>query len=221
MIFVRKFCSLLAPPILCVGMEPQTDLFPPQPAPRLYVTNNYGLIAKIPAGLTYCRLPEGWVGSDHGTVLFLEPPSSCIPSHSYPSSDRPTPEFVPAIYLYYEHNVADVDRGHGDSSPPRTSAEYADQSCEKPYRKIPPGFTLLGRSATGCRHNAGDRVEIALLALYWSGSEGVIVTLSTTRERLSRDLPMLRKVTSAISVCKPAWDKSTRPVPACPGAPWW
>jgi hypothetical protein len=221
MILVRRFGVLLALMIPCAGVEGQTELFAPQPAPRLYVTSNYGLIAKIPNGLTYCRLPEGWVGSDHGTVLFLKPPSGCIPSHSYPSSSRPTTEFAPAIDLYYEHNVAEIDRGKGESSPPRTSAEYAQQSCDKPYLRIPPGLKLLGKPAVGCRRDDGDRVDIALAALYWSGNEGLIVTLSTTRGRLSHDLPMLAKVASAISVCKPNWDKSKRALPTCPDAPWW
>ncbi len=221
MTLVGRLCLSLAPAILCAFSKAQTQLFPPQPAPRLYVTSNYGLMAKIPRGLMYCRLPDGWMGSDHGTVLFLEPPSGCIPSHSYPSSDRPTADFVPAIFFYYEHNVADIDRGKDESSPPRTSSEYVRQSCERPYLKIPSGLRLLGRPAVGCRHDDGDRVDITLAALYWSGNEGVIVTLSTNRKRLSHDLPMLAKVASAISVCKPSWDKSRRVAPACPDAPWW
>jgi hypothetical protein len=218
----RSWFSLIVVTALLVGdVQGQTALEPPQPAPKLYVTNNYGLVAKIPNGLTYCPLPEGWVGSDHGTVLFLKPPSGCFPSHSYPSSSRPTREFAPAIDLYYGHNVSEIDRGKGESSPPRTSTELAKKSCHQPYLRIPPGLKLLGKPAVGCRHDDGDRVEIALAALYWSGDEGLIVTLSTTRKRLSRDLPMLAKVASAISVCKPDWDKSTRAVPACPDAPWW
>jgi hypothetical protein len=212
---------LLVVIVLGAGVEAQTDSFLPEATPRLYVTNNYGLMAKIPKGLTYCRLPEGWSGSDHGTVLFLEPPPACIPSHAYASSSRPTTEFAPAIYLYYEHNVAEIDRGSGESSPPRTSAEYARQSCDRPYLRIPPGLRLLGRPAVGCRHDDGDRVEIALAALYWSRDEGVIVTLSTTRKRLPQDLPMLAKVAGAVSVCRPNWDRSKRLVPACPDAPWW
>jgi hypothetical protein len=221
MILACRFSVLLAVMILPLDVDAQTGLVPPQPAPHIYVTSNYGLMAKIPSGLTYCQLPEGWTGSDHGTVLFLEPPSGCIPSQSYPSSDRPTPEFVPAIHLYYEHNVAEINRGKGESSPPRTSAEFARQSCDRPYLKIPSGLNLLGRPAIGCRHDEGDRVDIAMAALYWSGNEGVIVSLSTTRKRLIHDLPMLAKMASAISVCKPDWDKSKRTIPACPDAPWW
>jgi hypothetical protein len=221
MILVRRSRVLLALITLCAGVEAQTGLFPPQPAPRLYVTDNYGLMARIPPGLTYCRLPDGWSGSDHGTVLFLKPPSGCIPSHAYPSSSRPTPEFVPAISLYYEHNVADIDRGKDESSPPRTSVEYAGQSCDRPYLRIPSGLKLLGKPAIGCRYDDGDRVDIFLAALYWSGDEGVIVSLSTTRKRLSRDLPMLATVASAIRVCRPSWDRKDRGWPACPNAPWW
>ena|SRR5215472_294217 len=75
---VRAFCVLLALMNLYGHVKAQTQ--PPLPAPGLYVTSNYGLMAKIPKGLTYCPLPEGWEGSDHGTVLFIEPPSGCIPS---------------------------------------------------------------------------------------------------------------------------------------------
>jgi hypothetical protein len=204
----RAFCVLLAFMNLYGHVKAQTEA--PQPAPGLYVTSNYGLMAKIPKGLTYCPLPEGWEGSDHGTVLFLEPPAGCIPSSAYASSSRPTTNFAPAISLFYEHNSAEVNR-----------TEYVRESCDKPRLKIPPGLMLLGKPALGCRHDDGDRVEIALAALYWSRGEGVIVTLLTTRKRLSRDLPFLAKVASAISECKPDWDKSKRVVRACPDAPWW
>lgn len=216
-----RFGVSMAVLLWCTVAAAQAALEQPQPAPKVYVTDNYGLIATIPRGLTYCRLPEGWSGSDHGTVLFLEPPTGCIPSRAYASSSRPTPEFVPAIYLYYEYNVAEIDRGNGKSSPPRTSAEYTQLSCEKPFSRVPSGLKLLGKPASGCRHDGGDRTELSLAALYNSGHNGVIVTLSTTGERFSQDLHTLSELASAISECKPSWDKQKSGRPPCPHAPWW
>jgi len=176
---------------------------------------------KVPQGLRYCPLPEGWTGSDHGTALFLEAPSGCIPSRAYASSSRPTPEFVPAIYLYYAYNVVEIERGNGQSSPPRTSAEYAQRYCKKPFLPVPPGLTLLGKPALGCRHDDGDRVEISLKAVFDGGESGMDVTLSTTRQRLARDLRVLSSVASEISECQPSWDKKKHERPACPQTGSW
>jgi hypothetical protein len=217
------FCGgrLVAALMLSACLAAQTELLLPQPTPELYVTDNYGLMLKVPRGLIYCRLPEGWSGSDHGTVFFLVTPSGCIPSQAYPSSSRPTPEFVPAIYLYYGHNVAEVERGKGRSSPPQTSAEYAQLSCKKPFLPLPPGLTLLGKPAIGCRHDDGNKAEVSLKALFDDKENGMDLTLSTTRQRLAQDLPMLAKVAQAITECQPSWNKKKLGRPACPKAPWW
>src|SRR5215471_1260715 len=204
----------------CLALHAETTLKTSEIAPRLYVTSNYGLRAQIPPNLRYCPLPEGWVGSDHGTVLFLEPPSECIPSAAYPSIIRPTPEFVPAIYIEYEHSV-EIDRGNGKSSLPGNTSEVMQQYCEKSDRQIPSGLRLLRRQAVGCRHEEAGLVDIKLGALYWSNQEELFVTLHTTRQRLSQDLLIFAKVASGISECKPDWDKSKRAVPPCPHAPWW
>jgi hypothetical protein len=216
-----RWGRLVAALILPSVMVAQTKLLPPQPAPELYVTDNYGLMLKVPRGLSYCRLPEGWSGSDHGTVLFLKAPSGCIPSQAYASSSRPTPEFVPVIYLYYGHNVAEIERGNGESSPPQTSAEYAQLFCKKPFLPVPQGLKLLGKPALGCRHDHGDRVEIHLAGLFTGTESGLDITLSTTRQRLAQDLRMLSSVAAEITECQPSWDKRKMVRPACPKAPWW
>jgi hypothetical protein len=60
----------------------------PLPVPALYVTKNYGLMVRVPPRRTYCPLPADWVGSDHGTTVFLVPPADCAATAGYPSTAR-------------------------------------------------------------------------------------------------------------------------------------
>jgi hypothetical protein len=124
----------------------------PRPTPRLFLTQNYGIVARLPTGLTYCPLPADWVGSDHGSIMYLVPPSAC-------------PEIgemakVPSIVIYYVFNTA--DRPNADRPPftatssPRISA--AAPTC--PYR---PGWCCSAApvSAAAMTTRAGWRLS------YW------------------------------------------------------
>jgi hypothetical protein len=197
------------------------DWAPPKPAPPIYVTHNHGIRADIPAGLTYCPLPSDWMGSDHGTTLYLVPPRRCGRTTAYPSTNRRVSNPVPSIDLYYGFNVAEINRRDAHSSPPRTSAEYVNAWCEKPSQAIPVGLTLLGAPALGCRHDQGSNVVIELMAVYsWQNSESdvrpereLVVTLSTTKERIEKDLRTFGLFAAGIRLCTPN---------ICPqSAHWW
>ena len=62
---------------------------PPPTAPRRavgdFTSSNYAITFKAPDYTYYCPLPDGWEGSDHGTILFLASPSACYGA-GYPSS---------------------------------------------------------------------------------------------------------------------------------------
>lgn len=75
----------------------------PQLAPTAYVSSEYGLTFQPPAGSTYCALPHDAVGPDHGTVIFLSPPSACG-GVGWPSSSRGfSPSDTPRIEVYYQY----------------------------------------------------------------------------------------------------------------------
>ena len=78
--------------------------------PPVYVTEIYGFTFEAPRGAYYCPLPEDWIGSDHGTIVFLERPSSCVGA-GYPSSSRSfEPQTAPRISIYYSYSMEPEDR---------------------------------------------------------------------------------------------------------------
>ena len=44
---------------------------------RPFVSDTHGLVVRFPPGLTYCPVAADWVGSDHGTVVYLVRPAAC------------------------------------------------------------------------------------------------------------------------------------------------
>lgn len=78
-------------------------------APPVYVTENYGFTFRAPEGSWHCPLTSDWVGSDHGTIIFLERPKSCGGA-GYPSSSRSfEPVSTPRILIYYGYDVLEAD----------------------------------------------------------------------------------------------------------------
>jgi hypothetical protein len=193
----------------------------PAPAPALYVTQNHGLAMRVPPGLTYCPLPPGWVGSDHGTVIYLAPPQSCL--------DRPQPG--PAIRLFYGYNAAEYEHPDGSVAASATPPEEAVHGCGAARASLPPGLTLLGKAASGCRHDAGGTVSIEVASVYdlvpGQGAFAPLpdhtlrVTLLTTPGRLTRDLAVFRRSRDSIRVCTPGWIPRQPGRDACPEGEWW
>jgi hypothetical protein len=188
----------------------------PLPAPRLYVTGNHGVHVVVPGGLTYCPLPEGWVGSDHGTTLFLVAPGDCEAGGT------------PAISIFYAFNVIEHDHGDGEERPPRTDAELRRDECPPGGRTV-TGLRLLGRTVLGCSVRDGSRVTISANAVYslergWGMPDRTLaITLSTSTDRLSADLVIFRRLLAGTSICTPNWARSMSRRPGChewPGS-WW
>ena len=199
----------------------------PRDVPSVFATVNYGVMARFPPGLTYCPMSDSWIGSDHGTEVYLTPPSGCYPSDSYPSSGRGPVTFAPTISLYYGY-LGDVEVG-SYLGPPRTVAELAILNCDRlGAAPIPSGLTLLGKPAEGCRYDHGDQIEIRVFQLYdiydkdrgEGASDGELdLTLVTNRARLDRDLSVFKTVTSRISLCTPFGEKPLTRA-ACPPGHW-
>jgi len=160
---------------------------PPRPAPALYATSNYALTFHAPPGTTYCPLPKHWVGSDHGTILFLEPPRDCAGA-GYPSIGRGfTPDTVARIELYYGYATEDDP----PSRPP----------CRKAGR-----LALLGRDRQLCRTDEGGMISLTAAAPYSAASAAeAVLTLRSRPDRLAGDLAVLRRFAAALRTCTATW----------------
>lgn len=206
-----------------VADDPGADQ--PRPAPPVYVTEKHGVMASFPPGLTYCPLPKDWVGSDHGTEVYLVPPAGCRALRSYPSSGRYPGSHVRTISLYYGYNVVEIRPG----SPPRTRREALQINCGEPYAPLPAGIQLLGFAAVGCLIENRGSVEVLVVALYnLEGAQQeapdheLVVSLMTTRNRLADDLRVFKAIARDIRVCTPDWAKEVVGRSPCPlGVGWW
>jgi hypothetical protein len=179
----------------------------PAPAPRAYVTQNYELRFLSPSHSTICPLPDGWVGSDHGTTIFLSPPAECG-GYGYASSDRGSTPDQPRIEVYYSY-WNDVGESH--------------QNCRATGR-----VNLLGRRLRTCRTDVSGDVRIEAHALYRADSIAELnITLVTTPARLAADLRTFRAFTATVRTCSVGWFDKTGTAyragsgPACPPTHWW
>jgi hypothetical protein len=177
------------------------DGWPPAAAPALYVTHNHGLAIAIPPGLTYCPLPNDWVGSDHGVELYLGRPAQCLGA-GYASSGRGVTPETPTISIYYEYVTSD----------------YVER---RPCLRRLGGLTLFGRRQRGCERRDGDWVTVDVGSRYSYGDspEELALTLRTNPERLARDLPVFAALARGAKVCLPHWAAGHTP-PPCPDAQW-
>jgi hypothetical protein len=186
-------------------------------------------MASFPPGLTYCPLPRDWIGSDHGTEVYLVPPAACGLSTAYQSSDRFLESRVPTIGLFYAFNVTEIEHKSGLYSPPRTSREVLAIYCTEPHTRAPDGIHLLGVPAAGCLIEHGRSVEVRVAGVYSAaGATGelpdhvLIVSLTTTKGRLGKDLGVFKMVAGGIHVCTPhGAPEVTGQHPCPPGVTWW
>lgn len=152
----------------------------PAPAPPTYVSQDKGLTFQSPAGVTHCPLGRGWGGSDHGTVLFLEPPEAC--GHAgYASSARNFKGDPPRIQIYYGLWFAE--------NPPPLCVEAG-------------ALPLLGKPQPICKHDQQGKVIRTVYTRYSPGGKiELSVMLVTTPERAERDLATLGQFVASIRTC--------------------
>lgn len=158
---------------------------PPKPAPAAYATPNYALTFQVPPGLTYCPMPADWVGSDHGTTLFLTPPKACG-GVGLPSGGRGfTPARTPRIEIYYGW------RSEDDPARP----------CRRPRGTV----RFFGGRATLCRVRRDGLAGVELHARYRLSSSDAeaVFTLLTMRRRLARDLERFEALAQSARACVP------------------
>ncbi len=202
------------------NVEDQAVSYPPKPAPRIYSSHKFGLMMKVPSGLSFCALPKEWAGSEEGTVLFLKPPSGCLVTGADSSTTRLISGFVPSITVSYRSNIGRYDHFDGEIPPSRTSQELARQFC--PDFSTSPDLKLFDQPALTCRLALnGDKVRIVLMSVYDSANSTLLVSLLTTKERVASDRRILAKVASAITACKVSPDKEKSKLSACSKAAVW
>jgi hypothetical protein len=159
-------------------------------APHLFATADYGLTFSVPAGASYGPLPRDWVGSDHGTIVFLEAPRHCGGA-GYPSSGR---EFGPGraarIEVFYAYDALD------DGGP-------------KPERCTRAGTVrFLGRTRSICRSREKGLIVETVQGRYQADQPAfAILTLVTRPRRLSRDHALLRRLAASTRPCSAEWFK--------------
>ena len=191
MMLARAACACAIAAAALLAQSAQAA--PPAPASGVFVTRNYALTLRAPRGLTYCRLPDEWTGSDHGTILFLVPPTDCGGA-GYPSSSRGfTPADTPRLELYYGRTDSDVPPRH------RCRGTAMVRFMDRPTRPCPPdpAFNQAG-AELATRYTADSEAE-------------AILTLLTTRRRFRHDLETLRALAATTHACSVPWqDKDGR-----------
>jgi hypothetical protein len=178
----------------------------PRPAPHAFVSTQYGLTFRSPVGSSYCALPGEWVGSDHGTVIFLAPPTQCHGA-GFPSSGRGFDGNPARIEVFYAYDVGADD----DAQPP--------PSCHQVGH-----VDFLGKVEPLCRTTSRHEVEVSVTAKYQADTSAeAILTLVTTPDRLEGDLKKFRGLLESARICTATWhdDKGGAPFtmgsgPPCP-----
>ena len=85
-LFLILFGLVLVLPALARDRRPPRPV-KSEPAIGDFTSVNYPMTFKAPASAFFCPLSPDWVGSDHGTTVFLARPKACYGA-GYPSSSR-------------------------------------------------------------------------------------------------------------------------------------
>ncbi|MEZ0242825.1 MAG: hypothetical protein ACAH11_05580 [Sphingomonas sp.] len=149
----------------------------PRPAPARFVSTDYALTFRTPAGSTYCPLPADFVGSYHGTTFFLTPQRQCGYAIGARISVGYGLWFSPAEMPRDPCNQAGTIRVFGKDRP----------LC----RREESGMIVLEASARYSSKGARR-----------AGEREAYVSLVTTPERLEADLARLRATAASLSVCR-------------------
>jgi len=189
--------------------SPNSQLpFKPLPAIGDFSTGNYDLTFKPPEHAMYCPLPDGWTGSDHGTIVFLEPPRLCYGA-GYPSSGR---GFEPAqtarIEIYYGYS-------------------FGDDGAKPPACKAAGVVMLFGKKTLLCRDAWRGLATLSASGQYEADSPAEFsATLVAKPTDLNRYLPEFAKLIASVRPCSTKFKGSDRKTfvvghgSACPPGQW-
>jgi hypothetical protein len=156
----------------------------PVPTPPIFVAGDYALTFRVPVDTTTCTLPADWVGSNHGTVVFLRPPKECG-GVGYPSSSRSFSDDVPRIEVFYAYWDDDLGTGF------------------EPCRRVIGRIKFIAKTRKLCETRQGPDLRISVSARYTADAPAwVELTLVTTPERFGVDLKTFRQLAGSVTPCK-------------------
>jgi hypothetical protein len=162
----------------------------PVPTPPIFIAGDYALTFRTPPNTTTCALPDNWVGSNHGTVIFLQPPKNCG-GVGYPSSSRAFSEDVPRIEVFYAYWSGDPGTGPA------------------PCHKVAGSIKFVAKARKLCQTDQGQYLRISVSARYSADAPAwVELALVTTPSRLDADLRMFRELAGSLTPCKVFWSSS-------------
>jgi len=161
----------------------------PSPAPLVFVSGK-AITFRSPHGAFICPLPKDWVGSDHGTTLFLERPKSCS-VQGYPSSERnyrgsPANRRIEVFYWYWM----------GEDEPPTR--------CQQRGTMV-----LMGRKRPLCKIRESGALKFWSQARYQADTDAAIsISLVTRPSTMAQDLRMFRNWAATVKPCRVRWSDS-------------
>lgn len=165
---------------------------PPRRAHGQYTSQGYALAFPSVRGTWTCPIPPDWVGSDHGTILFLTPPTRCY-GIGFPSIARGfEPDTTPRIEVYYDRTFID------DGIRPLTA---------RPCHRVATA-RLFGSERPVCAVKTKVGLKtVRIASLYHQKEYEVELTLVTTPARYRRDFVALQLLASVIGTCDQNRDK--------------
>jgi len=173
--------------LAAVAGAPKEQHVKPLPAPSVFASFQYAVTFNVPEHTSYCPLPNDWEGSDHGTVIFLEPPAACYGA-GYPSSGRGfEPLATPRIEVFY--------------------AYCTDDSCNATRN------TRLFTSKPQLKTTTSDGLSVTTVqALYLADIPAEIdISLVTTPKDKSKYLGSFLALVASVRTCKATWFDSNKP----------
>jgi hypothetical protein len=168
--------------------------------------------AALPAGLSYCPLPEDRNGIDRAQTFYLVPPSQCDWRSEWP---------IPYINIYAASSILALVQLERETL---SALDLARAQCKRAEKFS--DIVILGRTAVGCRTDHGDTSTVEVFAVADARPREseypptITLTLKTTRSRLATDWAVLRSVAAGIYICEHPATKQPLMV-TCPGdGPW-
>jgi hypothetical protein len=155
--------------------------------PPVFVSTIHNVTFRAPARGWACPLTDDWVGSDHGTTVFLTRPKGCAPQ-GYPSSGRNISDtaLVPAIDVFYAYDVG--------------------QDWSNPCHATAGRVRLFGKLRPLCREDVPGGIQLFAQAGFMGDEPSFAnVTLTTTPARLAIDLPAFRALAASLRACRSLW----------------
>jgi len=159
----------------------------PIAAPPVFVSSIHAATFEAPPGTWICQLASDWVGSDHGTVVFLVPPTACEGT-GYPSTARgiTDPGPVPNVEIFYAYEMPDI---------------HAPKMCRRVARLM-----LLGKLHPVCREVTNGTIMLSTRATFLGDEKMELhLDLTTTPARLGGDLAVFRTIAASFRGCRSLW----------------